>query len=81
MKNASECPKCESDDIIRIPGRAGAHGAGNNITTGLTIFSAIMVTRYLCASCGYSEEWIDSSEDIDRLRPMHRQATGRDSRA
>ena len=42
-------------------------GAGNNIMIGATIFSAVKVTRFLCASCGFSEEWIESSDDIARI--------------
>ena len=26
------------------------------------------VTRFLCGKCGFSEEWIDSLEDIEKLR-------------
>ena len=67
MKNTKECPKCHSHNIIRIDGDVRAYGAGNNIMTGLTIFSAIEVNRYLCCDCGYSEEWIDK-EDIDKVK-------------
>lgn len=31
MKNTNKCPKCGSDQIIKIPGHAGAYGTGNNI--------------------------------------------------
>ncbi len=68
MKYVQTCPKCDSQDIIRVPGEAGAYGSGNNIPIGMTIFSSIKVTRYVCGACGFSEEWIDSSDDIDRLR-------------
>ncbi|WP_132249065.1 hypothetical protein [Natranaerovirga pectinivora] len=68
MKNLKVCPKCNGIDIIRIPGKAGAYGTGNNIMTGSTIFSAVKVTRYLCCDCGYTEEWIDNKEDINKLR-------------
>jgi hypothetical protein len=30
--------------------------------------SYVRVTRYLCASCGFSEEWIDTPSDISKLR-------------
>lgn len=68
MKNTETCPKCNSMNILRIPGKAGAYGSGNNIMVGSTIFSAVKVTRYLCCECGYSEEWIDSKKDIEKLR-------------
>lgn len=71
MKSSAKCPKCGGVEILRIPGIAGAYGSGNVIPTGgLTIWSSICVTRYLCAGCGFSEEWIDRPEDIERLRKM-----------
>ena len=68
MQNSKICPKCQEHEIIRIPGEARAFGAGNNILVGGTIFSAAKVTRYLCASCGFSEEWVESADDIARIQ-------------
>ena len=68
MRNTKPCPKCNSTDILKIPGLAGGYGSGNNIPTGMSIFSAVKVTRYLCCECGYSEEWIDNKEDIEKLQ-------------
>ncbi len=70
MKNKRICPKCNSSDILLVPGKAGAYGSGNNIQTGMTIFSAVLVHRYICCSCGYSEEWIDK-EDIQKLKKKY----------
>lgn len=67
MKYAKQCPKCGSCDLFVIEGYAAAYGRGNNIEVGMTIFSAVPVDRYVCGSCGYSEEWI-RREDIPRLR-------------
>lgn len=67
MKNSNKCPKCGSSDIIKIPGHAGAYGSGNNIMVGMTIKSAVSVDRYLCADCGYSEEWVDT-DYIDKIK-------------
>lgn len=66
MKNTKICPKCNGNSIIVIPGRADAYGVGNNIPVGMTIFSYVKVNRYLCKSCGYSEEWVDR-DDIERI--------------
>lgn len=68
MKKMNSCPKCGSSDVIRVPGRAGAYGTGNNIPYGPTIFSYIPVTRFVCGSCGYTEEWIESRGDVEKLR-------------
>lgn len=67
MKSTHQCPKCGGTDILKVPGKAGAYGSGNNIQVGLTNFSAVLVHRYVCCSCGYSEEWIDP-EDISTLK-------------
>lgn len=69
MKNTGKCPKCDSSDIIRIPGWRGSHGAGNNVPTGW--FGAARVTRFLCGKCGFSEEWIESPDDIDDIRSKY----------
>lgn len=66
MKNTNKCPKCGSSDIIKVPGYAGAYGSGNNIMVGMTIKSAVPVDRYLCDSCGYSEEWVDI-DNIEKI--------------
>ena len=70
MKNRRICPKCNSTDILLIPGKAGAYGSGSNIQTGMTIFSAVLVHRYVCCSCGYSEEWIDK-DDIQKVKKKY----------
>ena len=67
MKITKICPKCQSSNIIRIDGYSGAYGSGNNVITGSTIFSAVNVNRYICGSCGYSEEWIDQ-KDIEKVK-------------
>ena len=75
MKNTHKCPKCQSTDIIRITGEVGSYGTGNNIRIGQLSWR-VKVTRYLCASCGFSEEWIDSPDDIARLKKKFGQVPG-----
>ena len=67
MKNTKACPKCGSNDIIRIDGYTGPYGVGNNIMVGSTVFSAVNVNRYICCACGFTEEWIDR-ENIDAVK-------------
>lgn len=66
MKFNKCCPKCGGTDIAVVDGYAGAYGTGNNIMTGVTIFSAIPIDRYICGVCGYTEEWI-RQEDLKKL--------------
>ena len=55
--------------MLRIPCSANAYGTGNHIPAGRTVFSAVLVHRYVC--CGYSEAWIDRA-DIPRLEKKYR---------
>ena len=71
MKNSRICPKCNSSDILIIDGNVGAYGTGNNIMTGSTVFSAVNVNRYICCSCGYTEEWINQW-DIEKIKKSKR---------
>jgi len=68
MKHTKQCPKCKSSKLARIEGKVGAYGSGNVILTGMSIFSAVKVTRYICVSCGFVEEWVDSQEDLETIR-------------
>ena len=67
VKSHQLCPKCHSTNIVRVPGKAGGFGSGNNISVGATILSAVLVTRYVCTSCGFVEEWVDQPEDLGEL--------------
>ena len=68
MKNSSQCPKCSGEDIIRIPSRSGSY---NYVPAGLTVFSGVKVTRYLCEKCGFSEEWIEDEKGIAKLKKKY----------
>ncbi len=67
MKNTRRCPKCGGTDLLRVDGYTGAYGSGNNIMVGATIFSGVNVNRYICCTCGYTEEWIDK-EDMEKVK-------------
>lgn len=71
MKYTGVCPKCSGAQIIRIEGKVGPYGTGNNIPIGMTIFSAVKVQRYVCLHCGFSEEWIDRA-DLSKLEQKFR---------
>lgn len=70
MKNPHKCPKCGSNELGKVPGSARAYGVGNNIVVGLTYFSAVLVDRYVCCSCGFSEEWINQA-GIQKLKKKY----------
>ncbi len=70
MKNQHCCPKCGGVDILMVPGNLGAYGTGNNIRLGLWSTNVVLVNRYVCCDCGFSEEWIDK-EDIEKLKAKY----------
>lgn len=70
MKRNHVCPKCGGTDILKVEGDVRGNGAGNNIQTGLTIFLSVLVHRYVCCRCGYSEEWIDTA-DMEKLKKRY----------
>jgi len=71
MKTTGKCVKCGSSGILRIPGRTGPFGTGNNIPVGRTIFASVNITRYVCDQCGYSEEWLDAASGLQKLRERY----------
>ena len=75
MKNSKKCPKCQSGDIVRIPA-VGAIQRANTIVLSVWTRRPINLTRYLCAACGFSEQWIEDTDGIARLKQKFGSATG-----
>jgi len=70
MKNTGRCPKCESTDLVRIPAGGWALtpiGFAPTNQLGGTSASA-PVTHYLCAGCGFVEQWIEDGLGVRQLR-------------
>jgi hypothetical protein len=76
MKHGNPCLKCHATNVLRVPGRVGAYGSGNNIPTGFWVTSAVLVTRYICLNCGFAEEWIDNPNDLAALYNKYANITG-----
>ena len=72
MKKTGLCPKCGSKDLLLVPGKAGAYGSGNNNMIGHSIFFLFLFNRYVCCTCGFTEEWVDL-EDIPKLKEKYDQ--------
>ncbi|MBE6683457.1 MAG: hypothetical protein E7595_04800 [Ruminococcaceae bacterium] len=65
MKNTHICPKCQGSDIVFAKGEEQAYGIGNNVRAG--VFKQVITNRYICCTCGYSEEWLDL-QDVPRVK-------------
>lgn len=73
MKQSGVCPKCGSREIVRIPDNPYRHASGNNIyTTKLTLIGKIPVIRYVCCTCGYTENWVERERERDAIRTSFR---------
>ncbi len=69
MKNSRCCPKCHSENIVRVPDHPARHASGNNIyTTRMTLFGKIPVIRYVCCNCGYVENWVEDAQELDEIK-------------
>ena len=72
MPQFKDMPQMPVDRYHRVPGEARVYGAGNNIVvSGSILFKFVLVMRYVCGSCGFSEEWIDTAEDIAKVRKKY----------
>lgn len=60
MKNTGRCPKCGSSDLL-----TPEPGLYNSFP--IRLFANAKIQRYVCRSCGYTEEWI-AEESMEPLR-------------
>ena len=68
MMQTHRCPKCGSEDILRVPDNPSRHASGNNIyTSSVTLFGKIPVIRYVCLRCGYVENWVEQRGQLEEI--------------
>lgn len=60
---SGKCPKCNSSEVAEIPSELGTY---NQIKLGA--LSIAHVTRYVCTSCGYLEQYVAEEESLKKLR-------------
>lgn len=60
MKNAHQCPKCQSGNIYKVPG----HRLNTYQQIPLNKWSTknAVLDRYICGDCGYTEEFVQLNE-------------------
>ena len=69
MKNTKRCPKCSSQNIVRVPDNQNRHASRNNIYTSIfTLMKKIPVIRYVCCDCGYVENWVEAQRERDEIK-------------
>ena len=67
MKKTGVCPKCGGTDIVKVPGMASGSGRFCCNEVPLGILDAAPVDRFVCCTCGYSEEWL-REEDLEKVK-------------
>ncbi len=70
MKQSRTCPKCQSQEIIFIPGKSQKSGydTGSSIRTGRTNANVATVDVFVCGDCGYMEDWVASSQELEKIK-------------
>jgi len=65
MKQKNKCIKCSSPDLLRIP---TTPGEPPGIAVGDRGMQRVAVSKFVCANCGFIEEWVENANDLDKLR-------------
>ena len=72
MKKTKTCPKCGGHSIYSIPIAKGTqsllHGRLISIR-GLMLVKHVELERYVCAACGFSEEYV-SPDGLETLSDL-----------
>jgi ribosomal protein S27AE len=74
VKSSWACPKCNSRDLIRVPGRKGGRG-GVEVTA--FALGNLQPSRYICGKCGFVEEYVDVPAHLERIRNKYAIVTRR----
>ncbi len=71
MKNTLACPKCGCKRIIRAPDDAHRYLANSICMTKALTVERVPVARYVCAGCGYVENYVEWERDLSRLEEFY----------
>ena len=67
MKNTKLCPKCNSQNIVRVPDDAHRYLANSICITMFAWVKRIPVARYVCCDCGYVEDWVETHNEREEI--------------
>jgi predicted nucleic-acid-binding Zn-ribbon protein len=63
MKSTGVCPKCSSKRVAAIPSELGTYNA-----IKVDMFGFANLTRFICTSCGYMEQYVSDENALTKLR-------------
>lgn len=76
MKNGNPCPKCGRRKILYVPG-GRLENQNHAAITGLLFGTVFRIARYVCTDCGFSEEWVDLKDDMEKVRTLYAERSGK----
>ena len=77
VKKTGGCPKCDSQDILHVPGWRGGYGSGNYALVETRRFfpTWAKIARYICTQCGFCEEWVDVETELEKVKAHYEKTT------
>ena len=66
MKFSNQCPKCESSNLVKESKKSNPYYT-NYVYVKKNWASYISLTRYICLHCGYTEEWVDKPDELEKI--------------
>ena len=71
VKRGNPCLKCGSKSIAYLPGGLLADQNYAVVAGFLALGSTrFRIARYVCGTCGYTEEWVDREDDLEKVRRL-----------
>jgi hypothetical protein len=59
------CGRCGSHELLSVPVTPGDH---SHIVLGEALLRCVAVAKYVCTDCGYIEQWVNSKDDLAKLK-------------
>ena len=64
MRFTHLCPKCNSSEVIKV--RGSSINTHQKIPLNQWSLKSAVLDRYICATCGYTEEYVQLSEVFNK---------------
>ena len=64
MQHNKCCPKCNSTNIVQVKG--SKYNTNHRISLDNWSMKWATLDRYICVTCGYTEEWVQFDKKLDK---------------
>lgn len=75
---SGKCPKCGSNNVRRGPAPSGWNDASLAVPMGSVFGKKALVQAYVCAACGYVEQYVHREKDLAKIEEKWRLAIERE---